>query len=130
MQTSVTDSPTDYVGLAEALGALADPVRLRLVALLMAFDEPLCVCELSSGLALPEYRTSRHLTALRRAGIVSCRRQGLWSYYNLAANACLDPLRGLIRVYPEDLARMQARLEQRVAGRCTIGPTSEGAQRV
>jgi len=77
MQIDNAKTGTDNAALAAALAALGEPTRLRLLALLMAFSEPLCVCELSSGLDLPEYQTSRHLAALKRAGLVASERQGL-----------------------------------------------------
>jgi ArsR family transcriptional regulator len=62
--------------------ALSDPTRLRCVALLTRHDE-LCVCELTHALALPQPKVSHHLAALRKAGIVADRKEGLWIYYRL-----------------------------------------------
>jgi len=128
MQIGNEEMESDYVALAAALAALGKPTRLRLLALLMTFNEPLCVCELSSGLGLPEYQTSRHLVALRRAGLVAYSRQGLWAYYRPTDNPHVRFLRNVLCADSEDLARMQSRLQQRVAGRCIVGPTSEGAE--
>ena len=128
MQIDDQGMRTDYVALAAALGSLGEPTRLRLLALLMTFNEPLCVCELSSGLGLPEYQTSRHLAALRRANLVACSRQGLWAYYRLTDNPHVRFLRNVVCADSEDLARMQSRLQQRVSGRCVVGPASELAE--
>jgi DNA-binding transcriptional ArsR family regulator len=122
MQIDNAKAGTDNDALAAGLAALGEPTRLRLLALLMAFSEPLCVCELSSGLDLPEYQTSRHLTALKRAGLVTCEKQGLWCYYRLTDNPDFRFLRNVVRVNSEDLSRMQSRLQQRVSGLCVIGP--------
>jgi len=62
--------------------ALADPTRLRLVLLLVSQDE-LCVCELTHALAEFQPKISRHLGALREAGIVTDRRDGLWIHYRI-----------------------------------------------
>ncbi|MCX6094898.1 MAG: helix-turn-helix domain-containing protein [Candidatus Bipolaricaulota bacterium] len=113
----------NHVALAAGLGALGDPIRLRLLALLMAFTEPLCVCELASGLGVPEYQTSRHLTALKRAGLVAYRKQGLWAYYSVTDNPRFRFLRNGVRADPQDLARMHSRLQQRVSGLCVVGPS-------
>jgi DNA-binding transcriptional ArsR family regulator len=113
---------SDNEALARALAAMGEPTRLRLLALLMAFSEPLCVCELSSGLGLPEYQTSRHLAALKRAGLVACEKQGLWCYYHPTDNACFRFLRNAVPANSEDLNRMQSRLQQRVSGLCVVGP--------
>lgn len=70
---------------AELFKALSDEIRLRIVALL-AHGE-LCVCDLTEVLELPQSTVSRHLSVLRRAGLVVDRRQGVWSYYRLAGDA-------------------------------------------
>jgi ArsR family transcriptional regulator len=62
--------------------ALSDPTRLRCVILLAQHAE-LCVCDLTGALALPQPKISHHLGNLRRAGLVSDRRQGLWHFYRL-----------------------------------------------
>ncbi|MGD9170872.1 MAG: metalloregulator ArsR/SmtB family transcription factor [Candidatus Thiodiazotropha sp.] len=62
--------------------ALSDPTRLRCIALLMENDE-LCVCELTHALALPQPKISHHLGTLRKAELVSDRKEGLWIYYQM-----------------------------------------------
>ena len=61
--------------------ALADRTRLRLIQLLG--DEELCVCDCVAVLKTNQPRVSRHLAYLRRAGLVSARRDGKWTYYRL-----------------------------------------------
>jgi len=62
--------------------ALAHPLRLRALLLLHEESE-LCVCELTHALDVSQPMISRHLAQLRRDGLVSDRRQGLWVYYRL-----------------------------------------------
>ncbi|MES9832647.1 MAG: metalloregulator ArsR/SmtB family transcription factor [Candidatus Thiodiazotropha sp. LLP2] len=62
--------------------ALSDPTRLRCLTLLVECDE-LCVCELTHALALPQPKISHHLGTLRKSGIVSDRKVGLWNYYTI-----------------------------------------------
>jgi ArsR family transcriptional regulator len=62
--------------------ALSDTTRLRCVVLLARHDE-LCVCELTHALALPQPKISHHLAALRKAGVVADRKEGLWIYYRI-----------------------------------------------
>lgn len=69
---------------ANIFKALSEPVRLRILALLT--DGEHCVCDLMAVLDLPQSTVSRHLAALRHAGWVEGRRQGLWMYYRLAGN--------------------------------------------
>jgi len=61
---------------------LSDPTRLRCLLLMQAEGE-LCVCELTHALGQVQPKISRHLAALRDAGVVSSRRQGQWIYYRL-----------------------------------------------
>jgi len=70
------------VDLALFYKALSEPVRLRIVHLLIQRDE-LCVCDIITMLSLPQSVVSRHLAYLKRADIVTSRRQGNWQYYAL-----------------------------------------------
>jgi ArsR family transcriptional regulator len=63
--------------------ALGDPTRLRLLNL-MAGQE-VCVCFFTEVIGAPQPKISRHLAYLRKAGIVSARREGKWMHYRLAA---------------------------------------------
>jgi ArsR family transcriptional regulator len=65
-----------------AFRAVADPTRLRILNLLHGGER--CVCELVDSLRVPQPKASRHLAYLRRAGLVSVRKQGQWCYYKLA----------------------------------------------
>jgi len=62
--------------------ALADRTRLRLINL-MGADE-LCVCFFVEVLKTNQPKISRHLAYLRRAGLVSDRKDGKWVHYRVA----------------------------------------------
>ena len=84
----------DQLGRLEQLfKALADTTRLRILRLLMAGD--VCVCDIHDALKIPQAKASRHLAYLRRAGLVSTRREGLWVHYRLADSQ--DPIIAAIR---------------------------------
>ena len=68
----------------EVFRALADPVRLELLAQIAARG-PLCVCHLQDDLPYSQSRISKHLGTLRRAGLVTSRREGAWVYYETSA---------------------------------------------
>lgn len=68
---------------AKLLKALADPVRLRLLNLLLEGRE-VCVCHLHDALRLPQPTVSRHLAYLRKHGLVAGRKEGLWVYCRLS----------------------------------------------
>ena len=63
----------------------SDRTRLRILNLLSSGEH--CVCDLVKALRVPQPRASRHLAALRKAGLVLARKQGYWSYYRLAPPA-------------------------------------------
>jgi ArsR family transcriptional regulator len=70
--------------MAPVLGALADPVRLRIVSMLAAApDGAACGCDLETPLNLSQPTVSHHLKILREAGIVEGNRQGRWVYYRV-----------------------------------------------
>jgi ArsR family transcriptional regulator len=69
------------VDLSRLLGALADPTRLRLLNLMHGRE--VCVCYFVEILKQSQPKISRHLAYLRRAGIVSARRQGKWMHYRI-----------------------------------------------
>jgi ArsR family transcriptional regulator len=69
---------TDLVTLFQAL---ADPTRLRLLNLMAAGE--VCVCFFVEIFDEPQPKISRHLAYLRRAGVVTARRDGKWMHYSL-----------------------------------------------
>jgi ArsR family transcriptional regulator len=66
---------------AAVFRALADESRLRIYSLLRASGE-LCVCDIEETLGFTQTKVSRHLSYLRRAGLVKDRKQGLWMIYS------------------------------------------------
>lgn len=70
---------TDVAGFFRTL---ADEVRLRLLRLLA--NERLNVSELTAILGLAQSGVSRHLSLLRRAGLVEESREGGYAYYRVA----------------------------------------------
>jgi ArsR family transcriptional regulator len=69
---------------AEVYRALAEPLRLELLARVAAYG-PICVCHLEQQLDYSQSRISKHLGILRRAGLVSARRERTWVYYETNA---------------------------------------------
>ena len=70
----------------EVYRALADPIRLELLARIAAHG-PVCVCHLEEELPYTQPRISKHLATLRGAGLVSTRREGSWVYYSAELDA-------------------------------------------
>ena len=67
--------------------ALSDKTRLRILTLLGKNE--VCVCHIHDSLGLPQPTVSRHLAYLRRAGLVTVRRDGVWMHYQVERS--LDP---------------------------------------
>lgn len=68
--------------LLQITKALSDEQRVR--ALMLLEDGELCVCQLIELLGLAPSTVSKHLSILRTAGLVDCRKDGRWAYYRLA----------------------------------------------
>lgn len=61
--------------------ALSDRTRLRLLNLMR--DEELCVCYFPEIIGTNQPKISRHLAYLRKAGLVSVRREWKWAHYRI-----------------------------------------------
>ncbi|MHB1785515.1 MAG: ArsR/SmtB family transcription factor [Acidimicrobiales bacterium] len=94
---SVVEAPlgeADAVHLARMLGALADPVRLRLLSLVAARVE-VCSCELEIPLGKSQPTISHHTKVLAEAGLIVGEKRGRWTWW---------------RVEPAQLAAVRAAL--------------------
>jgi ArsR family transcriptional regulator, arsenate/arsenite/antimonite-responsive transcriptional repressor len=78
---SVEHSPKNF-DLALLFAALSDPTRLRLLNLM--YGREVCVCYFVEILGQSQPKISRHLAYLRRAGVVTARREGKWMHYQIA----------------------------------------------
>lgn len=65
--------------------ALADRTRLRLLSLMG--DTEVCVCFFVEVLGVAQPKVSRHLAYLRKAGVVTARREGKWMHYRVVPPA-------------------------------------------
>jgi ArsR family transcriptional regulator, arsenate/arsenite/antimonite-responsive transcriptional repressor len=85
----------DAVVQARLLKALADPTRLRILSLLSRHEGEVCVFEIVESFTLEQPTISHHLRILRDAGLVDCRKKGLWAYYYVRRDA-LSRAQGVI----------------------------------
>ncbi len=67
------------------LSALAEPIRLEALRMLWDGREH-CVCELMRDLGASQSRMSRHMAALKTAGLVVDRRDAQWVRYRRSPN--------------------------------------------
>jgi ubiquinone/menaquinone biosynthesis C-methylase UbiE/DNA-binding transcriptional ArsR family regulator len=101
--------------LSDRFQALADPTRLRILALLRLME--LSVGELAQILGQSQPRVSRHLKILGDAGVLERRKEGSWVFLTLADAERAAPLFALIdrwadaateRLFAFDAARTES----------------------
>lgn len=105
------------VPIQKLFRSLSDQTRLRILNLLRSGE--LCVCHLVAVLGVPQPTVSRHLSYLRKVGLVVARKDGLWSYYRLSpARGKLHKmlLASLVQCFQEDkaFAEDDAKLRSRI----------------
>jgi len=70
--------------LAELLGVLADPVRLRIISMIAASPTgEICACDLPAALDRSQPTISHHLKQLVNAGICQREQRGKWAWFQL-----------------------------------------------
>ena len=108
--------------------ALADATRLRIIGLLRAGE--ICVCDIHGSLGLPQPTVSRHLAYLRKSGLVSTRKDGLWVHYRLADP--VDPvMHALLDAVTHALGHADSgsRDWKQLAKRIDVTPLTDGPKR-
>ena len=114
-----------YTAILKTLG---DPTRLRILRLLLDAGAELCVCEFVDSLEEPQYNVSKHLAALKSAGLLQSRKEGRWVYYRPAdtPEAFQDLLFQAVVAIPtaavlRDRKQLERRLKLREDGKCLRG---------
>jgi ArsR family transcriptional regulator len=81
--------------VAPLLKALADPVRLRLMSLVLSHEGgEACVCDLNDAFELSQPTISHHLKVLHDVGLMDRDKRGVWVYYQAKPEA-MQALMGL-----------------------------------
>ncbi len=74
--------------VAPLLKALADPVRLRLMSMVLSHqNREACVCDLTPAFDLSQPTISHHLKVLHEAGLLDREKRGTWVYYRAKPEA-------------------------------------------
>ena len=81
----VEATPVEVDAAAAVFAALADPARLRILAVLA--DGTHCVCDIQARVPLAANLLSYHLRVLREAGLLASSRRGRWIDYRWAGGA-------------------------------------------
>lgn len=107
-----SDDVRVYEIRAEILKAMAHPSRLMILDALA--DGERCVCELQEIVRSDMSTVSRHLAQMKRAGILSSRRDGSSIYYKLRV-PCVLRLFDCVEAVLEVDAKERTRLARRLA---------------
>jgi DNA-binding transcriptional ArsR family regulator len=101
----MTEAGTDAV-----LRALADPHRRQILRLVRHGELP--AGEIAAHFDFTQQAVSQHLTVLKRAGLLTERREGTRRLYSLHSES-LEPLRSLLdEFWPDALARLKLSVER------------------
>lgn len=112
------------MSVVDRFRGLADGTRLRMINLLT--EGELCGCDIQYVLDLSQPNVSRHLTYLKRSGLVTDNRQGYRVFFRL--NGADDPEHAALfaylreafrqdRVFAQDKRRLQRAIRN---GACTL----------
>ncbi len=98
--------------IAEVLKAMADPTRLKILHSLHQGER--CVSDVLVAVGGSQANVSKHLSVLKRAGLVDCHRQGLNVYYRIIDEGVFTICRNVcdsleLRVDREHRAILQGR---------------------
>ena len=116
--------PFSFDRLNAALKAVAEPTRLRILALLA--EGELTVSDLTDILRQSQPRISRHLKLLTEAGLIERAREGSWAFFRLPEEgAGADLVRSLVgRLAPTD-AVAERDIARRLAVRAARAETAQ-----
>ena len=81
---------------AEIVKAVAHPLRVAVIDFLKEGEK--CVCEVAEHLGSERSNVSRHLAVMVRAGVLSCRKDGLKVFYALKTPCVAEFLSCVTRV--------------------------------
>lgn len=76
----------NYEENSKIIKALADSNRLKIIDILSCGEK--CACELLEEFDFTQPTLSHHMKVLSDCNIVTCRKEGLWSYYSLNNSNC------------------------------------------
>jgi DNA-binding transcriptional ArsR family regulator len=89
----------DFLAVAKAL---SDENRVR--TLMFLREGELCLCQIIEMLHLAPSTVSEHMAVLHRAGLVTARKEGRWTFYDLADRGAPVSVSGALRWLQDSLA--------------------------
>src|ERR1700682_2132149 len=86
-------------------------------------NNEVCVCHIHDSLGLPQPTVSRHLAYLRRTGLVSGRRDGVWMHYR-ESTSLVPEIRQVLDASVDALTRLTTTTKDRAHVEQAFGPLS------
>lgn len=111
-----------FTQFAAVAKALAHPLRLELLEQLAQGERS--VEALADRVRMSIANASQHLQHMRRAGLVTARREGKFVFCRLTDDAVLDLLAGLRRIAERNSAEVERVVRSYFQGRDTLEPVS------
>jgi DNA-binding transcriptional ArsR family regulator len=74
-------TPNQLEALASRFKILAEPARLQILTAIC--DQERSVQDICDRTHLHQSNVSKHLRLMKDAGVVACRREGIWRYYRV-----------------------------------------------
>jgi ArsR family transcriptional regulator len=102
--------------IAERLKAMADPMRLKILHTI--HDGERCVNDILAEVGGSQANVSKHLSVLRGAGLVDCRRDGVNVYYTIVDPTVFEICRSVCDSMEKRLDAERAEIR---AGRVAMG---------
>jgi ArsR family transcriptional regulator len=109
-------NPLSPEGMACLLKAFAQPLRLRILNLLV-YRREICSCHLAGALHVPNNAVLDSLRHPKKLSLIHARRDGGWVIYSLAPTAaalfqslheCLPVQGGMLAIFREDREKLDA----------------------
>lgn len=101
----------DFVKRANIIKAMGHPSRLAMLHALAGGE--MCVCDLRELVGADLSTVSKHLTVMRKAGLVEDRKEGLRVYYRLRVPCVLDFMSCVEAVLGANCARRRVPKQRR-----------------
>jgi ArsR family transcriptional regulator, arsenate/arsenite/antimonite-responsive transcriptional repressor len=85
--------------MAAILKAIAHPVRIKILDLILQGDGEVCSCDIERFFELSQPTISHHIKLLQEAGLIASEPRGVWAYHRIRTDAFayirdhLDPFR-------------------------------------
>lgn len=115
-------SDLDYIRI------ISEPVRFRILRLLVVSKQEICGCEFVDSLEMPQYSITKHIEILKEAKLVQSRKEGRWVYYSawhslnqICKDLCKIVAKSKDKIFKEDMKRFNKRLLIRENGKCLLG---------